>query len=324
MGAEDVPGVVDLLNETAEDWLDWPRVDEAEVQRVLDGSDSGFGWVAVTGGRLVGFIRLFAVDVERRQLWLEIRSRGAAPDTIDALVRVAQRLAARRAAQTGGVVLRCNVESRQEDVRAALVRTHFVPVRRPVRMLAKLSAPQPRLATSEGVRIRPFDNRAAQGIHDLVMSALGDSGTLGFVPTPYVNWYIEVIESRDFRPDFSFMAEHDDQLIGVALASVAATDESLAWFDVLAVRRDWRGRGVAGALMSRVLAAMHDSGFRRVGCGTDLLNPTDPHRVASAAGFGVFQEFEVLERWIAGPPMPARRLLAWARRFTRRRTRTET
>ncbi|GAA3250041.1 hypothetical protein GCM10020216_082490 [Nonomuraea helvata] len=51
--------------------------------------------------------------------------------------------------------------------------------------------------------------------------------------------------------------------------------------------KEWRGKGVASALIGHALAAFKDQGYESTGLGVDAHNPTGAVRVYSRAGFEI-------------------------------------
>jgi GNAT superfamily N-acetyltransferase len=313
---DDVPSVVRLIDRVTEDWLDWPRADPDDLLQMAALGHSGGTWVAESREGVVGYAQVRAVDPERRHLWVDIRTTGA-PGAADRLLDATLAAATHRASKVDGVVLRSNVETRQADVRAAFLAKGFQIVTRPVRMLATLgSAPVP-LEFPAGVTARRFENRDAPEVYRVVTEALRDSGSLDYEPPPYVDWYLSEIERSTFRPDLSFVALYEGAIVGAAIAGVAGNDSSVGWYSVLSVRREWRGRGLGKALLNQVMRAFVEAGYHRIGCGTDLLNPTSPHRIATAAGFQIAHEFEAMERRIDSPGRARRMWMKLMRRIGR-------
>jgi ribosomal protein S18 acetylase RimI-like enzyme len=59
----------------------------------------------------------------------------------------------------------------------------------------------------------------------------------------------------------------------------------VGWLDSVATRRPWRGRGLAGALIVRSMAALRDRGMTEAGLGVDAENPSGALRLYERFGF---------------------------------------
>ena len=65
----------------------------------------------------------------------------------------------------------------------------------------------------------------------------------------------------------------------------------IGWLDHVSVRRPWRGRGLASALISRSLQVLRDRGMAFASLGVDAENPTGALGLYERHGFTVYQTF---------------------------------
>jgi len=70
----------------------------------------------------------------------------------------------------------------------------------------------------------------------------------------------------------------------------------VGWLDHVSVRRPWRGRGVASALISRSLRVLRDRGMSVASLGVDAENPTGALGLYERHGFTVHQTFVTLRK----------------------------
>jgi ribosomal protein S18 acetylase RimI-like enzyme len=97
------------------------------------------------------------------------------------------------------------------------------------------------------------------------------------------------------RPDLSFLAiatadDGTEEVAGLVMSSVNEEDWegqgfSSAYIDIVGVTRDWRGRGVAAALLARTLRAIALAGLVRAVLDVDLDSPTGALGLYTGAGF---------------------------------------
>ena len=66
------------------------------------------------------------------------------------------------------------------------------------------------------------------------------------------------------RPEATFLALAADEVVGYAKLSFTSAQPQVAYHDMTGVRRDWRGRGVAGALKRAQVAWATQAGFHRM------------------------------------------------------------
>ena len=112
----------------------------------------------------------------------------------------------------------------------------------------------------------------------------------GSVPMNEEAWQERMLASPGFRPDLSFVAIGDGELIGYAYNEVYEEDweaagRSEAWVGALGVLQSWRKRGVATALLSRSMTAMQQSGLEAAMIGVDSSSPSGAQHLYQAVRF---------------------------------------
>jgi mycothiol synthase len=116
----------------------------------------------------------------------------------------------------------------------------------------------------EGIEVRTFDpDRDAHAVHATLSEAFRDHWGSGF--DPFDVWRHDQIDAVGpaFDPSFWFVALERDEIVGVACCRERSTGSpDAANVDELGVRRTWRGRGIARALL---LTAFAEAGRREIG-----------------------------------------------------------
>lgn len=141
----------------------------------------------------------------------------------------------------------------------------------------------------EGIEIRSYrHDDDVRPLHDALEEAFADHW--GFEPYPYEDHVDE-------------MARADPGLIAVATAggevaggSVCRMLEGVAWVGVLGVRRAWRGRGIARALLLRTFAAAAERGAPTARLSVDAENTTGATRLYESVGMRVRRAWDVFEK----------------------------
>jgi mycothiol synthase len=89
-----------------------------------------------------------------------------------------------------------------------------------------------------------------------------------------------------------------DQVAGLVLSCVSTSDgsERYGYIEQVAVRRPWRGRGLAGALLAQTLRSLHDGGVHRVVLDVHEQNPSDAASLYSRLGFRVERRLHVVRK----------------------------
>jgi mycothiol synthase len=135
--------------------------------------------------------------------------------------------------------------------------------------------------------------------HDAVIAALNDA----FSEDPVFD---EVTPERfdarftgrhDFDPTLWFLAWDGDELAGFALDyPELEADTELGHVNWLGVRKPWRRRGLAEALLRRSFAELHARGKPRVGLGVDAQNVTGALRVYERVGMQATRRYGIWQK----------------------------
>jgi mycothiol synthase len=161
------------------------------------------------------------------------------------------------------------------------VRTIFV-------METVLDAPPPPPEPPAGITLRAFvpgqDERAT---FDTAEAAFLDSWER--LPGEYHRW-LGTTEQERRDPDLWTLAVDDASgaVVGTCLGKIAGTS---GWISSVGVRRPWRGRGLALALLRHNFAAFHGRGIRKVGLNVDAESITGAPRLYARAGMRVTEEY---------------------------------
>lgn len=237
-------------------------------------------FLAVLGDRHVGAAsagRVFVYPAEYPDFWgaitvlPEARRQGIGHALLVAISRHA------RDAGKTGLTMRVSADRPEgvtflehrgfrETERAAMVRLE----------LAGLVAPDP--APPPGIVLTSFAERPdlAAGIHAVALEAFAD------IPTedePLVVGDLDEFRARDLDrpgipPDGLSIAidEMNGEVVGYASLIFLPGSTTVAWHDMTAVRRAWRGRGIAGALKRATIAWAIANGLTGLETGNDLDN----------------------------------------------------
>ena len=112
----------------------------------------------------------------------------------------------------------------------------------------------------DGITLRAY----APGVDDVVAHALIDEAFCewpGRDPVAFSDWAAAVVRRETFAPALSALAFDGSRLVGAALA-LDYGNEDEGYVQQLAVRRDYRHRGIARALLFHVFGGFHRTGRR--------------------------------------------------------------
>jgi mycothiol synthase len=145
----------------------------------------------------------------------------------------------------------------------------------------------------DGLAIRKYDAGMADLLRETHNIVFTDHPN--FTPWTDVMWKQWVTESRNFRPDLSFVVV--DAAVPDRLAAYVQTNEYDAYFEAtgkreayvgkVGTRREYRGRGVASRLLQHCLVAYQQAGYDEASLDVDSENPTGALGVYQRAGFHV-------------------------------------
>ncbi len=189
----------------------------------------------------------------------------------------------------------------------------FRPVRWYVDMRRDLREAIPAAPDLGGLRIRgygaaatdaqPPGARWAERVRLAHNEAFADHW--GSEPIAVDVWARDFVGDPSFRGDLSFVALAGDEVAGytvnyVAEADWLATGIREGWVGQLGVRRPWRGRGVATALLVRSMEAFRAAGLEAAILGVDVENPTGALGVYERVGFRPVRRSVRLQRHAGG------------------------
>jgi mycothiol synthase len=108
-------------------------------------------------------------------------------------------------------------------------------------------------------------------------------------PGDYEPW-LRTTEQELRDPDLWILAvdEASGAIIGTSLGKIAGTS---GWIAGVGVRRPWRGRGLALAMLRQTFAAFHRRGIRKIGLSVDSESSTGAPRLYARAGMHITEEY---------------------------------
>lgn len=157
-------------------------------------------------------------------------------------------------------------------------------VRRYYRMMIELDGEPPESELPDGLVLETFDPKDAKAFHDALIEAFEDEWN--FVAKPFERWReMRLVKDPDFDPTLWFVV-WDGGVIAAVMRN--EPDRSGAGFvGALGVRKPWRRRGIAQALLQHAFAEFYRRGKSRVALGVDAENPTAATRLYERAGMNV-------------------------------------
>jgi len=305
---EDAPAIAELVNAVtiAEVGSPWTSVDEVHDDLTLPGRDPRFTPVVLVeqDGALAGYLS-FDVTPEPpaihvlafvpRRLWgaglsarliheAEERARTTAPAGSAGVAVYVSRFVGNEAAAR-----------LFEALGYMLVRTFWI-------MRIELDRAPPTPGVPDGIEIRTF--RPGQddlATHSALAEAFADHWGSPF--PGYDTWRHHEIDGAGarFDPSLWFLATEGDEVVGAACCrSSSSRSEGAAQVSELAIRRPWRRRGIALALLHTAFAEIRGRGIAAAELAVDAQSPTGATRLYERAGMTEVLSWDVWEKLVGG------------------------
>jgi ribosomal protein S18 acetylase RimI-like enzyme len=188
------------------------------------------------------------------------------------------------------VTLRSGASSRNEAGEKFLRDHGFELIRYFWEMEIDLQSEPPEPHWPAGITVRPYiEGKEERAVFDALMDSFKDHW--GFLPLPYDQWYA-YITTGDRDQGLNFIALDSDEIAAICLCRpFLAEDPALGWVDDLGVRRAWRRRGLALALLHHSFREFYKRGTKRAGLGVDGSSLTGATGLYEKAGMHKTRQF---------------------------------
>ena len=161
------------------------------------------------------------------------------------------------------------------------------------------AAPLPEPAWPEGIAVRTADlDHDARAVHEAEADSFSDH--YGYVPQRFEEWFHFKTQFLKAEPELWILAMDGDRSPASRSARRQRPGEpDLGWISTLGVRRPWRRRGLALAILHHSFRLLAARGKPRAGLGVDSQSLTGATRLYEKAGMRVVREgheYELLIR----------------------------
>ncbi len=283
MAACDMADNGEVAHHTPEDVQEWWRREES--------------WLILTAaGQLAAYASLY--DSHRQHTRFhsdalvhpDFRGRGLEAAMLD-LIEQRAREAATAAPTAAQITLTAGTQSKDQARRDLLEGNGFAVVRMFWRMRIDMTEPPPAPEWPAGIVMRTYQpDTDDHATYEAVEEAFEDHWD--HTREPFEDW-IESTQKTTFDPTLWFLAMEGDQVAGTTLCS---REPNKGIINKVAVRRPWRKRGLAMALVRHALGEFWRRGMRRVELGVDAASPTNAHILYQRAGMHPAIEWVVYEK----------------------------
>ena len=180
-----------------------------------------------------------------------------------------------------------------------LERRGYRPVRYFYRMKRDLRQPIPDRRVPDGVTLRTFSPELSRPVLDALNEAFRDHW--GYEPVSEEDWQMFFLQRSSFRPDLTLVAMDGSEVAGLSFNTISPEENARhgieeGWVAELAVRRAWRKRGVASALLCETMRAFKTEGLDYATLGVDTENPSGALGLYEGLGFAPVKRFIAFEK----------------------------
>lgn len=304
---DDLEAAVDLFNACAIEQIGRPTWDlndaATEWTSPLLNQETDTLVVLSPDGKLVGYVEAWD-EAPHVRLFVSARvhpgSTGQGIGTF--LLRWSERRAQRaipKAPAGARVVIHQELLSTEAKAHQLLEANGYKPIRHALRMVIEMDTPPPEPALPPGITIRAFVPGEERRVLEAVDEAFRDHW--GYVETPFEQMYEDLLhwmeKDADHDPTLWFLAMDGDEIAGASLCHPKIVeDPEMGFVFTLGVRRPWRRRGIALALLQHSFGALFRRGKRKVGLGVDAQSLTGATRLYERAGMHADRRYTTFEK----------------------------
>jgi mycothiol synthase len=302
---EDEAGAIArLINEASQGEFGVDDVSEDEIHRWFMQPELDVGsdvFVGEEAGQPAAYSDVSNIGNAFEQYWIDVRLPPRASTEVGAAVlsaaerRASEMAASAPEAKPGRLV--AGVWSANERLGGVLERAGFRLYRHSFRMVIDLAAEPAAPSSPAGSAIRTFRTGEERAVFEAVDEAFRDSHD--HVPGVFEEWQHWTFGRDDFDPSLWWLALDGDDIAGFCLCRPHETETDMGWVSSLGVRRPWRRRGIARALLLTSFHEFRRRGFARVGLGVDADSKTGANLLYESAGMRPVRRYDLYEKELA-------------------------
>jgi len=165
----------------------------------------------------------------------------------------------------------------------------YVHVRSSFTMSKSLEADEDVGTVPPGVEIRPYEDADERVLHEVNEASFAEHW--GFRPTSLES-FNEELHGDDWDPSLVFLADVNGETVGHAIAFQFRTCGHVGSLGVL---KEWRGRGIATALLRRTFAELARRGMREVRLGVDAQTPHGAVALYERVGMSIYRRYDTFD-----------------------------
>ncbi|HTK45620.1 MAG TPA: GNAT family N-acetyltransferase [Patescibacteria group bacterium] len=169
----------------------------------------------------------------------------------------------------------------------------YAPLRYGFLMRRDLGEPIPDVPLPDGLELRPVETADHRRIWDADVEAFRDHFEAAVRND---DDFVQFFRNPDLDTSMWQVAWDGDEVAGSVMNTIYPEENAqvgieVGWLDHVSVRRPWRGRGLASALIVRSLTVLKERGMAFAALGVDAENPTGALGVYERCGFRPHQQW---------------------------------
>jgi mycothiol synthase len=198
------------------------------------------------------------------------------------------------------VSIYCSTIRENASAKQLFTNLGLFPIRYSWTMLIDLDQEPPKPEWPEGIQLGIYQHpKQTEDVYRVIRLSFQDHW--GYIETPFEEsferWkHVALAEEMYFDPDLWFLAMDGDEIAGISLCTARTDDDpDRGWVHSLGVRREYRRRGIALALLRHSFGAFYRLGKSRAGLGVDGQNLTGATRLYEKAGMHIEHQEDTYE-----------------------------
>lgn len=187
-----------------------------------------------------------------------------------------------------------------DSARRAILAAGFKEIRHSFRMRIEMDEPPSQPVWPAGIHLRPYDpEQDARLVYETDEEAFQDHfGSVKEDPQVGFDRFMHHMTGDDsYDPSLWFLAVEDEELVAICICRRYGPDErDSGYVSSLGVKRDWRRRGIAQALLRHAFGGFYRRGIRKVSLGVDAESLTGATELYKKVGMSVYRQFDMFEK----------------------------
>jgi mycothiol synthase len=304
---EDLPAVIEMLNLCSQEMLGTQPF--SEVMLRSDWEEPGFDLsqdcrLAVDGEAIVGYCAVYtSAPYVRGFLYTRTHPAHLGRGIGTALTRWGEARMAEKiplAPPAARITMGTSNYHAHEAGAQLLPELGYVYSRSAYEMVIEMTGNPPQPHWPEGISVRSMiPDQEEEMVYRALDEAFRDH--YGYVERPledgFARWIHFVKNHPAYDPNFFTLAVDGDQIAGFAICFPRDAEyPDMAWVEMLGVRRPWRRRGLALALLHHLFGECYRRGIPKVGLGVDASSLTGATRLYEKAGMHIFRQWDNYEK----------------------------